>query len=110
MTTWTREELIEAGEKLFGREWQAPLARYLHMDDRTIRRWVATDPGTDLLSSQGEPGGRNLRGPAYRAIQNALLLLELGVKPPAPPARGRPPKSKPEAEPEPSNKRGRKVA
>lgn len=109
MTTWTREELIEAGERLFGREWQSPLARYLHMDDRTIRRWVATDPGTDLLSSQGEPGGRNMRGPAYRAIQNALLLLEYGVKPPAP-ARGRPPKPKPEAEPAPAKKRSRKAA
>ena len=95
MTTWTREELIDAGEKLFGHEWQSALARYLHITDRTVRRWVALPPGTDLLEMDKGSGGSSTVGPSCRAVRNALLLLDHGVRPDPPPRRGRPPKEKP---------------
>ncbi len=35
------EELLRlAGEALFGRQWQTPLARELGVTDRTIRNWA----------------------------------------------------------------------
>ncbi|KXU30119.1 hypothetical protein A0J57_10630 [Sphingobium sp. 22B] len=29
------------GEALYGRQWQTPLSRDLHISDRTIRNWAA---------------------------------------------------------------------
>jgi len=33
--------LVEAGEALYGPQWQSALARDLGVSDRTVRRWVA---------------------------------------------------------------------
>ncbi|HMQ73262.1 MAG TPA: hypothetical protein PKA84_01395 [Rubrivivax sp.] len=33
--------LAEAGEALYGPQWQSELARQLGVNDRTVRRWVA---------------------------------------------------------------------
>lgn len=33
--------LVEAGEALYGPQWQSALARDLDVSDRTVRRWVA---------------------------------------------------------------------
>lgn len=33
--------LREAAIVLFGERWQRPVARALHVNDRTVRRWVA---------------------------------------------------------------------
>lgn len=33
--------LVEAGEALYGHQWQSALARDLGVADRTVRRWVA---------------------------------------------------------------------
>jgi transposase-like protein len=33
--------LVEAGEALYGQQWQSALARDLGVADRTVRRWVA---------------------------------------------------------------------
>lgn len=32
--------LKAAGEALYGRQWQAPLARDLGVTDRTVRNWI----------------------------------------------------------------------
>lgn len=36
-------ELANAGIKLYGRNWQTPLAKHLGVYDRTVRRWAAGD-------------------------------------------------------------------
>jgi transposase-like protein len=33
--------LVEAGEALYGQQWQSALARDVGVADRTVRRWVA---------------------------------------------------------------------
>lgn len=33
--------LVEAGEALYGGQWQSALARDLGVSDRTVRRWAA---------------------------------------------------------------------
>lgn len=33
--------LRDAGEALYGAQWQSPIARDLQISDRTVRRWVA---------------------------------------------------------------------
>lgn len=37
--------LREAGEALYGDQWQSALARDLKVADRTVRRWAAGDFG-----------------------------------------------------------------
>ena len=53
-----RELLIEAGEALYGDQWQRALARALgplhpqgpreRIDDRLVRRWAAQEQGRDV--------------------------------------------------------------
>src|SRR5262249_32434366 len=44
----SKELLQTVGEFTYGEEWQAPLARGLGVNERTMRRWVA---GTDKIPS-----------------------------------------------------------
>lgn len=37
----TKEELADAGRKLYGRGWQTRLAEALDVDGSTVRRWVS---------------------------------------------------------------------
>lgn len=37
----TRSDLIEAGQLLFGEEWQSPMARELGVALRTVQRWAS---------------------------------------------------------------------
>lgn len=37
----TRDDLIAAGEALFGPRWQSDVARLLAVDDRRVRAWLA---------------------------------------------------------------------
>lgn len=39
--TSTISLLLEAGEALYGSQWQSPIARDLNVADRTVRRWIA---------------------------------------------------------------------
>lgn len=39
----TRDELQIRAEKLYGEDWQSPLARRVRVDVRTMRRWKAGD-------------------------------------------------------------------
>lgn len=39
--TFTRDQLHEAGNALYGRQWQSALARELGVDPRTVRRWAS---------------------------------------------------------------------
>lgn len=36
-------DLADAGQAMFGSQWQSELARYLNVSDRTLRRWAAGD-------------------------------------------------------------------
>lgn len=48
-------ELRKAGETLYGHEWQTALAHRLHIEARTVRRWVAGDseiPGPAVVAIQ----------------------------------------------------------
>lgn len=37
----TRDDLIAAGEALYGPRWQSEVARLLDIDDRRVRAWLA---------------------------------------------------------------------
>ncbi len=50
------EELSDAGRALYGDHWQSPLARDLHVTDRTVRRWVA---GESTIPAEAERGIRS---------------------------------------------------
>lgn len=39
----TPDLLSECGRLLYGEQWQAPLARDLDINRRTIRRWLSAD-------------------------------------------------------------------
>lgn len=61
--TLTRDQLHEAGNALYGRQWQSALARDLGVDPRTVRRWasgkIAPSPWAvreinRLLSARGQ--------------------------------------------------------
>lgn len=39
----SHETLREAGEALYGPQWQTPLALALGVADRTVRRWAADE-------------------------------------------------------------------
>jgi len=36
-----RDDLIAAGEALYGPRWQTDVARLLNIDDRRVRQWLA---------------------------------------------------------------------
>lgn len=36
-------ELIEAGERLYGKHWRKPLSEILGIDIATLRRWTSAD-------------------------------------------------------------------
>lgn len=64
------ELLREAGEALFGRQWQTALAEALGVADRTVRRWAAGQPvppgaQAELLALM-EARGATLRALASR--------------------------------------------
>ncbi|MBS7810555.1 helix-turn-helix domain-containing protein [Roseococcus pinisoli] len=58
--------LREAGEALYGGQWQSPLARDLGVTDRTMRRWVAGD----------SPVPDGAYGDLMRLTQQRALLLD----------------------------------
>jgi hypothetical protein len=61
--------LRNVGEFFHGHEWQAPLARDLHVNERTMRRWVA---GTEAIpSGVWNDLGRNIEI-YYQALGNLL--------------------------------------
>lgn len=72
MTDLTPDLLCRAGIALHGREWQAPLAQTLGVNDRTIRRIAAA-------ARQGEPYpiNANWRGELVAALKKAALDHEL---------------------------------
>lgn len=37
----TRDDLIAAGESLYGPRWQSEVARLLEIDNRRVRAWLA---------------------------------------------------------------------
>lgn len=37
----TRDDLVAAGEALYGPRWQSEVARLLSIDDRRVRAWLA---------------------------------------------------------------------
>lgn len=37
----TRQSLAAAGTLLYGSDWQRPLSRALHVNDRLVRRWAS---------------------------------------------------------------------
>lgn len=37
----TPAQLAAAGQRLYGKRWQTPLARHLGVNPRTVRRWAA---------------------------------------------------------------------
>lgn len=37
----TRDDLIDAGEALYGPRWQSEVARLLSIDDRRVRAWLS---------------------------------------------------------------------
>jgi len=47
-----RNMLIKTGEALYGPHWQRELARALHVNERTMRRWVSgeTNPPNSINS------------------------------------------------------------
>lgn len=58
----TAQELVEAGERLFGQHWRQPLATALRVDISTLRRWAS--------------GKDEVPGPAALAVR--LLVEKLG--------------------------------
>jgi hypothetical protein len=50
------EELADAGRALYGDRWQTPLARDLHVTDRTVRRWLV---GEFAIPAEAEQGIRS---------------------------------------------------
>jgi hypothetical protein len=54
----TPTKLRKEGERIWGPRWQTPLARFLDVDPRTVRRWVSGEtkikPWLDKLLA-GEP-------------------------------------------------------
>lgn len=72
MTDLTPDLVCRAGTALFGREWQAPLAALLNVNDRTIRRIASA-------ARQGQPYtiNQNWKGELATALSRAALDHEL---------------------------------
>lgn len=64
--------LREAGEALFGPQWQAELARSLDVADRTIRRWLSGE--FNIPAEVGKELSRLLKdhGLAIAAVRRKL--------------------------------------
>ncbi|GAW42436.1 hypothetical protein SH203_02852 [Brevundimonas sp. SH203] len=75
MTDLTPDLVCRAGAALFGREWQAPLAALLNVNDRTIRRIASA-------ARQGQPYtiNQNWRAELATALSRASLDHELKAR------------------------------
>lgn len=84
----TPEELIQAGEILYGAQWQTELARAIDVDPRRVRQWINGERPIPtslrseiiLLLKEKICGIRRLLGSAvleigYQAIQTKKLAI-----------------------------------
>lgn len=47
-TILTRNQLIQAGQALYGERWQTDLAKALNIDSRRVRQWLSDERPTPI--------------------------------------------------------------
>ena len=75
MTDLTPDLICRAGVALYGREWQAPLAALVGVDERTVRRLSSAVRMGKPYAYKGD-----WRTPILSALKDAPLAFELRAR------------------------------